>query len=80
MIFLADFYVLDMGRNGTKSSVMLFGCPFMKIARTRIDYDTSALTYEFDRETMLFNIFKAMKHPNDIEIVESIDHIEPLVE
>lgn len=39
LIFLNDFYVLDMGRTYPKSPVMLLGRPFLKIARTRIDCD-----------------------------------------
>ncbi|KAL5555792.1 hypothetical protein UlMin_038028 [Ulmus minor] len=63
MVFLADFYVIDMCEDAnSKAAPLLLGRPFMKTARTKIDVHNGTLTMEFDGESISFNIFKAMRY------------------
>ncbi|XP_057786393.1 uncharacterized protein LOC131003858 [Salvia miltiorrhiza] len=80
LIFPADFYILDMGKSKARDPVMLLGRPFLKTARTRIDCDTGKLACQFEGETVTFDIYNAMKHPADTEMVRSVDMIEKVVE
>ncbi|CAN6695189.1 unnamed protein product [Malus baccata var. baccata] len=49
LIFLADFYVLEMEDSSHAPSLpILLGRPFMKTARTKIDVFMGTLTMEFD--------------------------------
>ncbi|XP_057785198.1 uncharacterized protein LOC131002746 [Salvia miltiorrhiza] len=80
LIFPADFYILDMGKSKARDPVMLLGRPFLKTARTRIDCDTRKLTCQFEGETITFDIYNAMKHPADTEMVKSVDIISRFVE
>ncbi|XP_057790979.1 uncharacterized protein LOC131008097 [Salvia miltiorrhiza] len=80
LIFPADFYILDMGKSKARDPVILLGRPFLKTARTRIDCDTGKLTCQFEGEMVTFDIYNAMKHPADTEMVKSVDMIEKVVE
>ncbi len=62
LIFSADFYILDMKDSAltSKSALILFGRPFLKAAKTKIDVDDGTLTIEFNGETVKFNIFDAI--------------------
>ncbi|KAJ9175141.1 hypothetical protein P3X46_013722 [Hevea brasiliensis] len=82
LIFPADFYILDMEDNvpTSKSALILFGRPFLKTAKTKIDVDDGTLTMEFDGETVKFNIFDAMKYPADDHSVFSIDVVDTIVQ
>ncbi|XP_021741538.1 uncharacterized protein LOC110707795 [Chenopodium quinoa] len=71
-VFPADFYVLDMG-DRSDSVPLLLGRPFLKTSKTKIDVHEGNLTMEIDGEMIKFNIFDAMKYPNDISNVKSID-------
>ncbi|KAJ9159160.1 hypothetical protein P3X46_024685 [Hevea brasiliensis] len=82
LIFPADFYILDMEDSvpTSKSTLILFGRPFLKTAKTKIDVDDGTLTMEFDGETVKFNIFDAMKYPTDDHYVFSIDVVDTIVQ
>ncbi|XP_057808654.1 uncharacterized protein LOC131023128 [Salvia miltiorrhiza] len=80
LIFPADFYVLNMGGSKAKPIVMLLDRPFLKTAQTQIDYAIGKLTCQFDGETVTFNLFKATKHPADIESVEFVDIMDRVVD
>ncbi|XP_022159045.1 uncharacterized protein LOC111025486 [Momordica charantia] len=56
------------------------GTPFMKTARTKIDVDEGTLSVEFDKEIVKFNIFDAMKYPNDEYSLCQIDIIDSIVQ
>nr|XP_027066470.1 uncharacterized protein LOC113692278 [Coffea arabica] len=69
-IFPADFYIVDMNDdNLVSSAVLLLGRPFMSTGRTKIDVHENTLSVEFDGETITFNIFDAMKYPDDTESI-----------
>ncbi|CAN6547254.1 unnamed protein product [Malus baccata var. baccata] len=79
LIFLADFYVLDMEDSAHSTPLpILLGRPFMKTAHTKIDVFKGTLAMEFDREIIDFNIFEAIKFPKDDHSCFSIDVFDSL--
>ncbi|KAJ9158708.1 hypothetical protein P3X46_024268 [Hevea brasiliensis] len=81
LIFPIDFYILDMDDSAlsSNSSLILFGRPFLKTAKIKIDVDEGTLTMEFDGETVKFNIFDATKYAADDHSVFSIDVVDTFV-
>ena len=75
LVFPADFYVLDM-ENGDQTTPILLGRPFLKTSKTKIDVHSGTLTMEFDGEIVKFNIYDAMKFPDDNNPIDSIDVID----
>ncbi|XP_027124267.1 uncharacterized protein [Coffea arabica] len=72
-IFPANFYIVDMNDdNSANLAVLLLGRPFMSMAWTKIDVHEGTLSVEFDNETIIFNIFDAMKYPDDTESVNCV--------
>ncbi|XP_027166088.1 uncharacterized protein LOC113766062 [Coffea eugenioides] len=66
LVFPADFYILDMGdEKSLNPSPILLGRPFLSTARTKIDVNEGTLSMKFDDETVNFNIFEAMKYPEE---------------
>ncbi|RDY14003.1 hypothetical protein CR513_00989, partial [Mucuna pruriens] len=81
LIFLADFYVLDMDdETFEKDSTLILGRPFLMIARTKIDVHVGMLSMEFGDTLVQFNIFEAMKDPTEEHSLFGIDLIDELVE
>ncbi|RDX81522.1 hypothetical protein CR513_37770, partial [Mucuna pruriens] len=81
LIFLADFYVLDMeGETSGKGSTLILGCPFLMTARTKIDVHARMLSMEFGDTLVQFNIFKAVKHPTEDHSLFRIYLIDELVD
>ncbi|KAM1482723.1 hypothetical protein ACFXTO_035007 [Malus domestica] len=87
LIFLADFYVLEMDESDHSPTLpILLGRPFMKTARTKIDVFNGTLTMEFDGEVINFNLSDSIKYPSDDHSCFSIyvftslaqDHFEQL--
>nr|KAJ0202227.1 hypothetical protein LSAT_V11C600328980 [Lactuca sativa] len=79
LIFLADFYVLDMGDDDSPNSgSILLGRPFLKTDRTKIDVYDGTLCIEFDGEAINFNIYDVMCYTDDVSALKFIDVIEPL--
>lgn len=52
----------------------------MKTARTKIDVEEGTLSVEFDGEIVKFNIFDAMKYPNEDHSICSIDVVDSIVQ
>ncbi|CAN6718945.1 unnamed protein product [Malus baccata var. baccata] len=81
LIFLADFYVLEMEDSPNVNPLpILLRRPFMKTARTKIDVFKRTLTMEFDGEIINFNISEAMKFPKDDHSCFSIDILDELAQ
>ncbi|CAN6711735.1 unnamed protein product [Malus baccata var. baccata] len=81
LIFLADFYILDMEDSAHSTSLpILLGRPFMKTARTKIDVFKGTLMMEFDGEIIDFNISETMRYPIDDHSCFSIDIIDSLAQ
>ena len=79
LVFPADFYVLDMG-NGDQTTPILLGRPFLKTSKTKIDVHRGTLIMEFDGEIVKFNIYDAMKYPDDDNPIYFIDVIDSLAQ
>nr|XP_027120690.1 uncharacterized protein LOC113737704 [Coffea arabica] len=80
LIFLADFYVLDMDDDHSPDpSPLLLGRPFLSTAQTKIDVNKGTLSMEFDGELVHFNIFDTMEHPVNSHPVFAIHAINPSV-
>ncbi|XP_071906754.1 uncharacterized protein [Coffea arabica] len=81
LVFPADFYILDMGdEKSLNPSPILLGRPFLSTARTKIDVNEGTLSMKFDGEIVNFNIFKAMKYPEESKSVFALSVIEPFVQ
>ncbi|CAM8986894.1 unnamed protein product [Rhodiola kirilowii] len=81
LIFPADFYVLKMDDEGAQDQPpILFGRPFLKTARAKIDVDSGTLSMEVEGEVINFNIYQAMQYPPDDLGVHALDAIDELVE
>ncbi|KAM1255927.1 hypothetical protein ACFX2G_030702 [Malus domestica] len=74
LIFLADFYVLEMDESDQSPTLpILLERPFMKTARTKIDVFNGTLTMEFDGEVINFNLSDSIKYPSEDHSCFSID-------
>ncbi|CAN6557497.1 unnamed protein product [Malus baccata var. baccata] len=81
LIFLADFYVLELEDSAHSSTLpILLGRPFMKTTRTKIDVFKGTLAMEFDKEVIDFNLSKTIKYPSDDHSCFSIDIIDSLAQ
>ncbi|KAK7251288.1 hypothetical protein RIF29_34343 [Crotalaria pallida] len=81
LIFPADFYILDMEEDTSRSAVpIILGRPFLKTARTKIDVHAGTLSMEFDDSVVRFNIFDAMKHFSNDHSVFHVDLIDDLID
>ncbi|XP_071916239.1 uncharacterized protein [Coffea arabica] len=81
LVFLADFYVLDMGDEKTLNpSPILLGRSFLSTARSKIDMNEGTLSIDFDGEIINFNIFDAMKYLDEANSVFALSVIESLVQ
>lgn len=82
LIFPVDFYILKTDEHAPSTSAsILFGRPFMKIAKTKIDIDKGQLPIEFDDQVVTFNLFNTVIHPESstasicqIDIIDSVVH------
>ncbi|XP_027347999.1 uncharacterized protein LOC113859417 [Abrus precatorius] len=82
LIFLADFYILDMQEGESMKSVapITLGRPFLKTTRTKIDVHARTLTIEFGDNIVCFNILDAMKHPSEEHSTFQIDLFDDLID
>ncbi|XP_071921870.1 uncharacterized protein [Coffea arabica] len=80
LVFPTDFYVLDMrDERSLNPSPIFLGRPFLSTVRTKLDMNEGTLSMEFDGEIVNFNIFDAMKYPDEANSVFTLSVIEPLV-
>ncbi|XVF38141.1 hypothetical protein REPUB_Repub20aG0073600 [Reevesia pubescens] len=76
LLFLTDFYVIDMKNDGTISTPpLLLGRPFMTISRTKIDVFNGSLTLEFEDEIGHFKIFNEKVSVNFMQFCFSINSV-----
>ncbi|XP_074300567.1 uncharacterized protein LOC141631844 [Silene latifolia] len=78
LTFPADFYVLDIEVD-SRATPILLGRPFMKTSKTKIDVSNGNLTMEFDGKNLIYNIYDAMKHPDNAHSCYFLNIIEPIV-
>ncbi|XP_074297896.1 uncharacterized protein LOC141628687 [Silene latifolia] len=79
LIFPADFYVLDM-KHDKHAAPILLGRPFLKTSSTKIDVSSGSMTMESSGQVVQFNIYDAMKYPDDYYSLNFIDIIDPLAQ
>ncbi|KAK9033725.1 hypothetical protein V6N11_049910 [Hibiscus sabdariffa] len=80
LIFPVDFYVIDMKRDQTDNSPeILLGRPFLGTTNVKIEVRSGLLTLECNGEVVKFNVYKAMRYPEDTERINFIDALEPVV-
>ncbi|KAI3462370.1 hypothetical protein Pfo_019033 [Paulownia fortunei] len=76
-IFLVDFIVLDMEEDQEISIIL--GRPFLATGRTFIDMRKGQLILRVQEEQVTFNIFKAMKYPNEKDFCLRVETTEECV-
>lgn len=64
-IFLADFVVLDFEEY--REIPLILGRPFLATRRTLIEVQNGELTTRVYDQEIKFNVFKAIKFPNNVE-------------
>ncbi|CAM8899708.1 unnamed protein product [Rhodiola kirilowii] len=81
LVFPADFYILKMENGGpTDHAPILLGRPFLKTSKMKIDCGSGMLSMEVEGEVFSFDIFRAMKHPMELEEVYALDALDDLVQ
>ncbi|KAK8560973.1 hypothetical protein V6N13_026408 [Hibiscus sabdariffa] len=81
LIFPADFYVIKMEQDRPNtSSEILLGRPFLGTANTKIEVRSGLLSMEFDGQTVEFDVYKAMRYPDNVERINSLDLFDPFIE
>ncbi|KAM3007821.1 hypothetical protein FF2_032034 [Malus domestica] len=79
LIFLADFYVLEMDESDHAPSLpILLGRPFMKTAQTKIDVAKGEVTMAFGGDMICFKISESIETPNVVRSCCVIDTIEKI--
>ncbi|XP_012844346.1 PREDICTED: uncharacterized protein LOC105964368 [Erythranthe guttata] len=85
-IFPADFVVFDMEED--KEVPLILGRRFLRTGRTIIDVYNGILSMSLGDETIKFDVFRTMKHPQEgdecfaFDVLDQLnfDFIEPLIE
>ncbi|XP_062114512.1 uncharacterized protein LOC133825612 [Humulus lupulus] len=75
-IFPADFIVLDY--EADREVPIILGRPFLAIERNLIDVQKGELTMRVQDENVTFNVFKAMRFPDEVEeclVVSVVDSL-----
>jgi hypothetical protein len=76
-IFPADFIILDMEEDS--NIPLILGRPFLATGRALIDVYDGKMILRMDNEQVIFNMFKAMKHPLTSDTCCQVDALDELV-
>ncbi|KAL5545025.1 hypothetical protein UlMin_008809 [Ulmus minor] len=76
-IFPVDFIILDFEADMEVSIIL--GRPFLATGRALIDVHNGELTMRFQDEKVTFNVFQAMKFPNEVEECFALSLADSLV-
>ena len=76
-IFPTDFVVLDMEED--QEVPLILGRPFLATGRVLIDVQNDELTLRVNKEEVMFNIYQAMRFPEDPSACFRVDVIEQCV-
>ncbi|KAK8624398.1 hypothetical protein V6N13_065743 [Hibiscus sabdariffa] len=80
LIFPAYFYVIDMENDRTNTSPeILLGRPFLGTTNVKIEVRSGLLTMEFDGKVVKFNVYKAMRYPENVQSINFVDIFEPAI-
>ncbi|XP_075499401.1 uncharacterized protein LOC142537792 [Primulina tabacum] len=77
-IFSVDFVVLDMEED--REIPLILGRPFLATEEALIDVQKGELVLRFNDESVVFNVFQYIKHPNDVSNCFRIDAADEFVE
>ncbi|KAK8586121.1 hypothetical protein V6N13_130645 [Hibiscus sabdariffa] len=81
LIFPADFYVIKMEQDRPHtSSEILLGRPFLGTTDTKVEVRSELLSMECDGQIVKFDVYKAIRYPDKVERINSLDIFDPLVE
>lgn len=81
LIFLADFYLLEMEDDKvSKHAPLILGRPFLKTANTMINVHNDTLTMKFGDDVVHFNILDAMKHFSEDHSIFQVNMLDLLYE
>ncbi|XP_062093785.1 uncharacterized protein LOC133799807 [Humulus lupulus] len=75
-IFPADFIVLDYEED--REVPIILGRPFLVTGRTLIDVQKGELTMRVQDEKVTFNVFKAMRFPDEVEECSVVSMVDSL--
>ncbi|XP_062075567.1 uncharacterized protein LOC133779647 [Humulus lupulus] len=75
-IFPVDFIVLDY--EADREVPIILGRPFLATGRTLIDVQKGELTMRVQNEEMIFNVFKAMRFPDEDEECSVVSVVDSL--
>ena len=76
-IFPVDFVVLDMEED--QEVPLILGRPFLATGRALIDIQKGELTLRVNKEEVMFNIYQAIRFPEDLSTCFQVDVIEQCV-
>ncbi|KAM6543139.1 hypothetical protein CsatB_007586 [Cannabis sativa] len=76
-IFPADFIILDY--EADREVPIILGRPFLATGRTLIDVQKGELTMRVNDQQVTFNVFNAMRFPDEIEECSRISVIDSIV-
>ena len=76
-IFPTDFIILDMQEG--KEVPIILGRPFLATGRVMIDVQKGELKLRVQEEEVTFNVFNAIKHPQDNDSYFIVDVLEAIV-
>ncbi|XP_060965266.1 uncharacterized protein LOC133034234 [Cannabis sativa] len=76
-IFLADFMILDY--EADRDMPIILGRPFLATRRTLIDVQNGELTMRVNDQKVTFNVFNAMRFPDEIEECSRISVTDSIV-
>ncbi|XP_015940487.1 uncharacterized protein LOC107466026 [Arachis duranensis] len=80
LVFLIDFYVLEMPSNEPeRASSILLGRPFLRTSRFKLDAYSGTYSFEIDGRVMSFSLEEAMKHPPENHSLFGYDPIDNIV-
>ncbi|XP_028110220.1 uncharacterized protein LOC114308756 [Camellia sinensis] len=77
-IFPVDFVVVDMEKD--QQVPLILGRPFLAMGRALIDVQNGELTLRVNKEEIMFNIYQAMRFPEDPSTCFRVDVIKQCVE
>ena len=77
-IFPIDFMVLDMEED--QEVPLILGRPFLAMGRALIDVQKGELTLRVNKKEVMFNIYQAMRFPEDPSTCFQVDIIKQCVE
>ncbi|KAK8976403.1 hypothetical protein V6N11_013539 [Hibiscus sabdariffa] len=81
LIFPVDFYVIDMENDRANTSPeILLGRPFLGTKNLKIEVRSGLLTLECNGEIVKFNVYKAMRHPKNVQSINFIGIFEPAID